>query len=37
MFSKIAQTQGFIVLDEDREEVRPGDVVEFIPLPSILG
>jgi len=37
MFSNIAQTQGFIVLDEDSEEIRPGDVVEFIPLTSILG
>ncbi|MGA2125402.1 MAG: gephyrin-like molybdotransferase Glp [Xanthobacteraceae bacterium] len=36
MFSRIAQTQGFIVLDEDSEDIRPGDVVEFIPLPSIL-
>jgi len=37
MFSAMAETQGFIVFDEKREDVRPGDVVEFIPLQSILG
>jgi molybdopterin molybdotransferase len=37
MFSAITETQGFIVLDEKRQEIKPGDVVEFITFQSILG
>jgi molybdopterin molybdotransferase len=37
VLSAIAETQGFIVLEEHREAIRPGDIVEFMPLRSILG
>ena len=37
MFSAITETHGFIVVDEKREEIAPGDVVEFMTLQSILG
>jgi molybdopterin molybdotransferase len=36
-FSTITETQGFIVLDEKCEEIKHGDIVEFITLQSILG
>jgi molybdopterin molybdotransferase len=36
MLSAIAQTQGFIAIDEDVEQVRPGDLVDFIPHESLL-
>jgi hypothetical protein len=37
VLSAITETQGFIVLDENRDAIRSGDVVEFMPLRSILG
>jgi molybdopterin molybdotransferase len=37
VLSAITETQGFIVLDENRETIRAGEVVEFMPLQSILG
>ena len=37
VLSAISETQGFIVLEENREAIRPGDIVEFVPLRSILG
>jgi molybdopterin molybdotransferase len=36
MLSAIAQTQGFVAIDEDVEDVRPGDLVDFIPHESLL-
>jgi molybdopterin molybdotransferase len=37
VLSTLTETQGFIVLEEDCEAVRPGDIVEFMPIRSILG
>jgi len=36
MLSAIAQTQGFVAIDEAVEHVRPGDLVDFIPHESLL-
>jgi molybdopterin molybdotransferase len=37
VLSALTETQGFIVLEEDCEAIRPGDIVEFMPIRSILG
>jgi hypothetical protein len=31
------QMQGFIALEEEREEIRPGDLVDFIPVAPLAG
>jgi len=36
MLSALTGSDGFIVLSEDREVVRPGELVDFIPLQGYL-
>lgn len=36
MLSAISRIQGFVVIGEDAEQVRPGDLAEFVPHDALV-